>query len=286
MLLVDDYLTGVVFWAYMQVTKRSWMAAGIGFVVAVLAFLAWSHRAQAPVVTPPGSALDLNLASSTESASTPTTVTVEPVTQPVVRPFPINPADTIASWSFAGTDTGNATLTAQANADIAKLTGLIGKGQYDEYDLYNGIANDYGALGNGKEAYQYYNRSIAIHPNKGLAYSNLGHLMDGLGAYHTAADAYAKAVAVEPTVAEYRVDQLTFLTRQFPKDTALVTAAFAGATARLGQNASIYSLEAQWLTGQGRYADAVTAWKTVKTLSPGSDSTAIDAEIARLQAKL
>jgi cytochrome c-type biogenesis protein CcmH/NrfG len=110
--------------------------------------------------------------------------------------------------------------------------------------------------------------------------------MDGLGAYHTAADAYAKAVAVEPTVAEYRVDQLTFLTRQFPKDTALVSAAFASATTHLSRNASVYSLEAQWLTGEGRYADAIKAWQTVKTLSPGSDSTAIDTEIARLQAKL
>ncbi len=75
-----------------------------------------------------------------------------------------------------------------------KLTGLIGKGQYDDYDLYDGIANDYSMLGDGRTAYQYYNHAIQIHPTKGLAYANLAHFMNALGAYRTAADAYAKAV--------------------------------------------------------------------------------------------
>ncbi|MHB8710384.1 MAG: hypothetical protein ACYC6X_02430 [Minisyncoccota bacterium] len=235
----------------MQVTRKHWIVAGIVFAVAIGAtFGVLYYKAHPPVVA-----------------------------------FPINPADSIASWSFKGAYSGNDTLVAQANADIAKLTGLIGKGTYDDYDLYDGIANDYASLGNGALAYQYYNRSIRIHPGKGLAYANLAHLMSGLGAYHTAADAYAKAVAVQPSMLEFHLERLTYLTQQFPKDNALILTAFTDASRQFGDAAPVLSIEAEWLESQGRYADAIKAWQTVKTLSPASHASAIDAQIARDQAK-
>ena len=199
--------------------------------------------------------------------------------------FPINAADTISSWTFKGAYTGNATLVAQANADIVHLKGLLGKGQYDNYDLYIGIGNDDNLLGNGSGAYENYDRAIAIYPNQGLAYANLAHLMDELGAYHTAADAYAKAVAVQPSVLEYQTERLAYLTRQFPTDNALILAALTDASNQFGDTPSILAIEAQWLTGQGRYADAIKAWETVKMLSPKDRQAAIDAEIARLKKK-
>ena len=199
--------------------------------------------------------------------------------------FPINPADTIISWNFKGAYTGNTTLLAQANADSAHLKSLLGKGQYDNYDLYIGIGDDDNLTGNGSGAYANYDRAIAIYPNQGLAYANLGHLMDELGAYHTAADAYAKAVAVQPSVLEYHLERLAFLTRQFPTDTTLILAAFTDASKQFGDTPSVLAIEAQWLTGQGRYADAIKAWEAVKMLSPQNRQAAIDAEIARLKAK-
>lgn len=202
-----------------------------------------------------------------------------------VPAFPINTADTISSWTFKGAYTGNATLVAQANADIVHLKSLLGKGQYDNYDLYIGIGNDDNLLGNGKGAYQNYDRAIAIYPNQGLAYANLAHLMDELGAYHTAVDAYAKAVAVQPSVLEYHIERLAYLTRQFPTDNALILAALTDASNQFGDTPSILAIEAQWLTGQGRYADAIKAWETVKMLSPKDRQAAIDAEIARLKKK-
>src|SRR6185369_4146409 len=81
--------------------------------------------------------------------------------------FPINAKDSIASWSFKGAYTGNDTLTAQADADISHLRALLGKGQYDDYDLYIGLGNDYNLEGNGTAAYQNYNRAAAIHADKG-----------------------------------------------------------------------------------------------------------------------
>ncbi|MHB8913432.1 MAG: hypothetical protein ACYC4I_00245 [Minisyncoccota bacterium] len=272
----------------MDITKKHWIGAFIGIVVAVLVVVGLVHYMKVLVAT---SAIDTSgIATSTSGGvvATSTTASAASTTAAAVKnvgPFPINAADAIVSWSFKGAYTGNAVLIAQANTDIVKLTGLIGEGKYDDYDLYDGIANDYSMLGDGRTAYQYYNRSIQIHPTKGLAYANLAHFMNALGAYHTAADAYAKAVSVEPGMLEYHLERLTYLTQQFPKDTALITAALADAAKQFGDNASVLAIEAQWLTSQGRYADAIKVWQTVKTLSPGKDMSAIDTEIARLQVK-
>ena len=148
----------------------------------------------------------------------------------------------------------------------------------------NSSAVLYVLLGNGTGAYQDYNRAIAIHPKKGLAYTNLAHLMDVLGAYDTAADAYAKATTVEPGILEYHIERLDYLTQQFPKDTARIEAAITDAYAAFGDIASILVIEARWLAGQGRYADAIAAYKQAEVLSPGQDNSAIAAAIARLQA--
>lgn len=262
-------------------TKKWWIVAGAGFVLVVFAGIWWARQAAAPAVVP-----ETGLTNNT-----PAVVSADnnvATTQGVVsasRPFPINPVDQITSWNFKGIYSGNAILTKQAQDDITLLTGLLGKGKYDDYDLYNGRANDYSTLGNGTSAYQDFNRAIAIHPTKGLAFINLAQVMDKLGAHETAADAYTKAVAVEPGTLEYHVARLTYLTRQFASDTARISAAFSDASKQFGDAAPVLAIEAEWLTGQKRYADAIKAWETMQSLSMGKDTSAIAAEIARLQAK-
>ena len=199
--------------------------------------------------------------------------------------FPINSADTIPSWNFKGAYGGNEILVAQANKDIEHLQSLIGKGQYDDYDLYIGQANDYGLLGDGVKAYDYYNRAVAVHKDKGLAYANIGHLFDELGAYHTAADAYAKAASVEAGQIEYHLERLTFLTIRFPKDSAMILSAFDDSKKVFGETAQTLAITADWYTGQGRYADAIAAWEYAMRISPRKDVSAIEEEIARLKAK-
>lgn len=265
----------------MQITKKQWVLTGIGFVVVGAVGVLYANT-RSSVLVPP---VTTNTASSTGETSLNNATSSEQTKATQNEPFPVNASDSIASWSFKGAYSGNDTLTAQANADITHLTSLLGKGQYDDYDLYNGMANDYDMLGDAKRAYQNFNRAIAIHPKKGLAFVNLAHLMDQFGAYHTAVDAYAKAVMVEPGMLEYHIERLTYLTRQFPKNTALIIAALSDVSKQFGDNASILTIEAEWLTGQGRYADAIKAWQTAKMLLPGKDTTAIDVEIARLKAK-
>lgn len=205
----------------MNITKSHWALGSTGLVCIALVIFVLVQYAKSPESV--GGTISEVVATSTPvSTNHLATSTVAVVKK--VQPFPINVADHIVSWDFKGAYSGNEILIAQANTDIAHLTALIGKGEYDDYDLYSGIANDEGALGHGKVAYDYYNRSMQIHPNKGLAYVNLAHLMEELGAYHTAADAYAKAVAVEPAVPQYRNAQIDFLMVRFPDEAARLKA--------------------------------------------------------------
>lgn len=229
-----------------------------------------------------------SVASSTLSTAT-STSSGEKTSSPTSGAFPINSHDSITSWSFTGAYATNPALTEQATTDSAKLKALIAGGgspDYDTYDLYVGIGNDADLLGDGKAAYRAYNQAIAIHPKKGLGYVNIAHLMTELKAYYTAADAYAKAVAVEPGMLEYHVERLNFLRQQFGSNQDMMLAGFADASRQFGDVAQVLVVEATWLTDQGRYADAIAAWQRAKTLSPGRDTSAMDAEIARLQSKL
>ncbi len=269
----------------MDINKRQLLWAGIILAGIVLAMVWLSKYVNAPEAALPSGAPGAATSTARETPSSPSAATSTSVGASV-RPFPINPADRIVSWGFAGPYAADKALVAQANADVSRLSGLIGSGKYDDYDIYDGIANDYANLGNGAEAYRNYDRAIAIHPAKGLAYANLGHFFSLLGAYYTAADAYAKAVAVEPAMLEYHLERLTYLTAQFPDDTARITSALSDASKQFGDTAPVLAIEARWLTSVGRYADAIKAWQTVKTLSPGQDVAPVNAAIASLQAKL
>lgn len=266
----------------MEMKKKYWVSGGVGvlLVTALIWFLA-PAKTQAPSVTP--------IASSTVPVATVPVAPKATSTPVVFTTFPINSADNLTSWNFTGAYSGNPSLIAQATADSEHLKSLIAAGgspDYDTYDLYLGIGNDASLVGDGKTAYQNYNKAIAIHPKKGLGYTNMGHLMEQLGAYHTAADAYARAVAVEPAMLEYHLERLTFLKTHFGTNNAMMLAAFTDSSNQFGDVAQVLTIEAQWLTDQERYADAIAAWQRVELLSFGRATSTIDAEIARLQAKL
>jgi tetratricopeptide (TPR) repeat protein len=218
--------------------------------------------------------------------------------------FPLHAGDRISSWSFKGAYSGNDALIAQANADVSKLKTLLAAricseeeatstmesgstecNAYDPYDLHVGIGNDHNLLGDGRAAYREYAQAVAIHPGKGLAYMNLGRLFEELGAYPTAADAYAKSVAVEPGQLIFHVARLKFLTTRLPDDRDRILAALKDVSDQFGDTPAILSIEAEWLEAQGKYAEAIKAWEVVKMLSPQDRQASIDAQIARDRAK-
>lgn len=112
--------------------------------------------------------------------------------------FPVSSVDHISSWTWTGVYKDGATKQAATEQEIARLKGMVGKQGAETYDLYVGIAGQYELLGDGASSYRYLGKAIKEDGKRGLAYMNMGHLMESLGAFTTAGIAYDRAVALEP----------------------------------------------------------------------------------------
>lgn len=125
--------------------------------------------------------------------------------------YTISKSDHISSWSWHGAYADGAQKEADTKAEIGRLKGLIGKKTTPDYDLYVGIASEYELLGDGKSAYNYLSKAISVDPKRGIAYMNMGHLMDELGALTTAHAAFDAAVTAEPGSVVYQAARQDFL---------------------------------------------------------------------------
>ena len=105
------------------------------------------------------------------------------------EPYPLAQSDTIASWSFKGALADRGANETATKSEIVRLKQMLGKGTND-YELLVGTASQFILLGDGKSAYRYLSKAIETDPEKGLAYFNMGHLMEQLGALATAKSAY------------------------------------------------------------------------------------------------
>ena len=200
--------------------------------------------------------------------------------------LPLAEGDTVSSWNFVGAYTNNPELQEKAHVEIERLTKLVGNSkEYTDYQLNIATAAQYELMGDGAKAYEYLNRAAAIDPvHTGLAWANLGELMERLGAFQTARVAYAKAVEAQPSISGYHAARLTFLTQHFAMDTVAVEGAFSEAKTHFGDSPQILQIKAQWFASTGKIAEAIDTWKKVSSMigvQPG-----IDKEIKRLQAKL
>ena len=205
------------------------------------------------------------------------------------HPLPIAEGDTIASWDFTGTYKDGGELEKKANDEIAREQSLLGgdqSGKGDDptdYIIYVSVANQYELLGNGKAAYDNLGRALKIDSTKtGLAWRNLGALMEKLGAFNTARTAFSRAVEAQTGVMEYHIARLQFLMRHFADDTTAIESAFIEAQKTFGDAPEILQIKAEWKEKIGRYDEAIAALQKMEQLV-GSRNEGVAREIARLR---
>ncbi len=202
--------------------------------------------------------------------------------------YELAPSDSIQQWNFQGAYTGNSELEQKARDEIARIETLIGieGDEHTDYTVYMGIAAQYDLLGDGRSEYEHLNKALSIDSETtGLAWHNMGALMDRLGAKQTAREAYRRAAAAQSQQIQYWSSYAEYLTRNFSQDTAAIETAFNDAAAIFGDNATLLDIRARWLESVNRPQEAVEAWKKVKALSPAS-AAAVDLEIRRLEGSL
>ena len=161
----------------------------------------------------------------------------------------------------------------------------IGKGISSDYDLNVAIAQQYGLLGDGENAYAYLQKAIKIDSEKSLAYLNLGNLFTNAQLYDKAADAFKMAVSVEPQYAQNHMALIDFYTKYKPNETSKIQSIFDDARKHTGDDVNILKLYAQWLTDTKNYVKAIDVWKLVLRQYPDSKDT-IQREIDRITKKL
>ncbi len=150
----------------------------------------------------------------------PTTEAVKTFTQPFT--FALARGETVASWNFVGPYKDGGVLEAKARAAIEQSKGLLNSGTFTNYELYVGIANQYNLLGDGKQEFDYLNKALAIDSTKtGLAWRNMGKLLERLGAYKSARVAYDRMVSAQD-IPEYMYTRLEFLKAHMPEDTTAI----------------------------------------------------------------
>ncbi|MFA5942755.1 MAG: tetratricopeptide repeat protein [Candidatus Paceibacterota bacterium] len=182
---------------------------------------------------------DVNAVSTTSKSNNPSS-------RPTAHPLSLVGSDQVASWSFKGAYAGNPELMVKAEAEITRLSDLVGEGTYPDVTLFVGIAGQYELLGDGRQAYDYLGRAVRAGETTALPWHNLGVLMERLGAYKTARVAYERATILQPELKAWQYAYIEFLILRMKDDTATIEKAFAAAQANLGETSDILQLRSEW----------------------------------------
>ena len=232
-MMVFEHAPVTKWWYTLPHMKKEYgvYAAGAALIVLLVAGVWWKRNSSQllPVSEPIAT-------SSPEQTTTSSTPQVQPAPAAIVKPKPLPkepasfslvPGDTVTSWDFAGTRKDGGQLEAAVRADITRLKGLLNSGTYSNYELYVSIANQYEMLGDGGKEYEYLNYALAIDSTKtGLAWHNMGKLLERLGAYNSARVAYDHMIAAQFT-SQYIRARLEFLQAHMPWDTDAIKQAEA-----------------------------------------------------------
>lgn len=235
--------------------RNTWLFVATGLLLVSATGVAQFLRSDSTVSSVPPTASEFPSAGSGEiadadnpapTADPGTTGSDSPAPLPA-HPLPLT-GDRVVTWDFQGAYVGNSDLESRAKAEITRLSGQFGKGEYSDVALYVGIANQYELLGDGKQAYEYLGRAVREDTNvtSGLPWHNLGTLMERLGAYKTARVAYEKSTLIQPGWESWHYAYLEFLTSRMKEDTATIEKAFAAAEKNIGQDTYLLQLRSDW----------------------------------------
>ncbi len=216
-------------------------AAVAAFIGILVTGLWWMNKgssqptSQEQVSTTTQSGVATSTVTSTSSALPAPT----PATTQTPQPAPAAPyafalvqGETVSSWDFAGSHNDGGQLEARVRAEIEKLKGLISNpGDVTKYEIYISIANQYELLGEGQQEFVYLNYALGIDgKSTGLAWHNMGKLLERLGAYKSARTAYDAMVNAQP-IRQYLQVRLDFLKAHMPEDTGAIQQAEAAVAA-------------------------------------------------------
>ncbi len=203
--------------------------------------------------------------------------------------FALDSRDTVSTWNFQGSHKDGGELEQRVNDEIGRLEERLRDAEIEppDYQLHVGIAGQYTLLGDGERTYDELQKALAIDSETtGLAWHNMGVLMERLGALNSAHDAYQRAVAAQPHIDAYHMALVNFVLSHFSEDKQIVVDTLSQMEAQFDNDMFVYQARASWLVSQGQYEDAIRVWEQFKSISPVDMHEGVDAEIAKLRSKI
>lgn len=161
--------------------------------------------------------------------------------------IPIERGDVIASWDSGGYLNDGGVREAEVRSRIIGLKNATGA--ENDYQRYITLAQEYDSLGDGKSSYENLSHAIAADPNQtsGVAWHNMGILMEKLGAYQTAKKAHLQAIAIQPGISSFHISLLELMIYHFTNDAQTVEKAFKDAEAFYGaESPMLLDLRNRW----------------------------------------
>lgn len=202
----------------------------------------------------------------------------------------IDSRDTISTWDFQGSHKDGGEFEARVAAEMVKLQAALEDEATEptDYAVYVSMAGQQTLLGDGKNTLKYLEKALAIDSTKtGLAWHNVGVLMERLGALNTARMAYARAVEAQPQIDTYHVARFNFLFKYFSEDGPVIYSAITEAATEFGEdNPFVLQAKAQWFELQEKWSDAIGVWEQILDAAPTELKGDINKKINELKKHL
>ena len=181
-------------------------------------------------------------------------------------------------WQYKGFYTTPEQI-AKAQANIKTFQGRVGGSTEEKYDIAVSIAQEYMHIGQGKEAYEYLLRAEKIDPINSITYQTMGTLFESTSALDAAEQAFKKGIETQPHIAQNHLVLIEFYKRH-NKEALTIDDTFVKALNSTDRNINLLKEYGQWLEGENRYSDSLSAWEEVFARDP---NTAVERKVSQLK---
>lgn len=180
------------------------------------------------------------------------------------------------------TDEQRATIEQRIAVTKASIAAAEEKGEEVDLDLYVSLASDSLFLGDLVASREYTELALKGNAINPATWNNYGSVLERMGDYAKAKEAYATAIATDANEEYYR-DLITLIEKHYPEQLDSVETLLQSAVDELGQTPWLMVKLSQWYENKGDCQRAQAHMKVAKTLDP--DNEAIATEYDRVLAE-
>jgi tetratricopeptide (TPR) repeat protein len=151
---------------------------------------------------------------------------------------------------------------------LAAIAASEAAGKEVDLSLYLSVASDAYSLGDLVTAREMLELQIAGNPINYVAWNNYALVLEDMGDYENAENAYLKTIEIEQGIGKYYEDYADFLSSHFPERSQDLRAVLEEDLTRRGQTVWNMTALGDWYAAEGECDKAVDHYEVAVVLSP------------------